>query len=815
MLQKSKIKSIFGSIFRFISLNSIVLTLLFTLFQLCLIINRFRALKDLSLNGNSFADFLTTANESQNYRNNLTKSVIINTCLLTVSLVLTIFYFLINPIRLGIYSHDNFKLGKCFDKAKSRIVASSGKVKAKPNGSVISTISGGLVPNDVISSASSQSSDDLTRSTTNNSKQPLTKSNSSVELGGSRKTSYCFGLSEYACWSKLPPPGACLHLASALFLLIAELQINSKRIQLGQKPIGDIFATKLDFIFGEPINRLKSFNTYTNSKPVTDYVQSTTSSMETMSSTPLEYLLSDVIYSKDDFSIFNSNKASKNAQSNDAASVAASPSTFLHQLFNSKNTISLNYLNFLIALSVFIVKISQTFWYTSHLYAMLIFVFNSLIASLISISFCSYEILFKANNLKKIAKNFLFFNNINENVDASYATTANDYFTLLSNKINFIGNYGHDIISSCLFLVTTLILIVNSYVFVLYGYRKFDLSKSRIEMYILGYYKKSKIVSSSASKMHDELNLSAQSDESLAVDNLSSSASSSSEINQRFRFLKLYKENLTSSVLFLFYSILRGLFLYETFIVFKYTHDALFIVNIFVELGVLFFWAMFLVLITVKSKWTFKIDSNYKLIYWNWIHYQSKMQTDRSGRLHHELSLTLTKNNTSINTDPDGLTKFLMLNTIEQNNQKSVKSSNTSKRSPNSDKSHTENETSVKSAGDSRSYTNTKLPKSGCLLVRDDSVLSNSNKSKALIGIANRRNSSHLSSSSITEVSSLVPSNLNSYTNNSSSAKKQNETSSSLNLNAMSSSFSSKFTESGIFKPNQPSKFSSRIQIIL
>ena len=442
------IQHLVTSALKFISLNSIVLTLLLTLFQFYLIVNRFRLLRDLSANNvHSFAAFLSSE-ASLLYQQTLTKSIVINTCLLTLSLLFSLAYGLVNALRLGIYAHDNFKLGKSFDKQQqqqSRSIISKNFQKTQKTDSLITTVSDGIITssnNDALSSASSQSSDDLTHSSTNNSKQPLTAK--SPLSNAFSLPANCLAASQF--WHRLPPLGACFHLASALFLLIAETQINSKRIQLGQKPIGDIFATKIDFFIGEPISRLKSFNTYSSFSSVgkEPLETPTGSNGGGGGGRSLDYFLNDVIHSKDDFSVFSSSSNIGRMATDETSRVNPNASPFLLFLFNSKNTISLSYLNLLISLAILSVKVSQTFWYTSYAYTILIFGFNLLVAFLISVSYCSFEVLFKANSLKKIAKHFLLFSSVEAAEDDDLRRANNDYFNLLSSQINFAGNYGHD-----------------------------------------------------------------------------------------------------------------------------------------------------------------------------------------------------------------------------------------------------------------------------------------------------------------------------------------------------------------------------------
>lgn len=729
---------------KFISLNSILLTGLLTLFQLYLVANRFRLLKEMSINSASFAAFLAT--DTEFYHANFTRSLLINTCLLTLSLVFTILFCLVNPIRLGVYSHDNFKLGKSFDKKSVKLASKSRKT------TTVSTISDGVM--------SCSSSDDLGINNKSSSKQPLTSKSSSSFIND------CVSLDSscpYSSWiKKLPPLGSLFHIAAALCLLVAELQINSKRIQMGQKPLGDTFSTKMDFLVGEPIVRLKSFNTY--NRP---------------SDTPSEYVLNDVIYSKDDFSLFNNFKSSDTLKS--------SSSSFWSFLFNSKHSISLSYLNLIIALTIYSVKIAQTFWYTSYLFTVVVFLYSSLVTMTVVVSFCSFEVLFKSNNLRKIARHLLF-SSIDDNQSRFKSSNDTDYFNLLYSKINF--NLGHDVIITLIYLTTTLILVANCFIFVLYGYKKFNKFKIKVESIIWSYFL-------NHTKQGSESNMSLiESDEtstssSSSSNNIKNATIGQSKITRRqLRFLKLYTENLTSSLFFLIYSILRSLFLYESYVVFKYTNDFLFIINIFIELFVLVLWALMLILITVKTKWSFRINSSYKLVYWNWIHYENA----RRSR---------TKSASKIDTDELG--KILRLGAVSDMESKR------NSMAVNNHKTVNDSDIIIKTISE-KTYSNVTKSKSSinCLLVRDDSILNRSSSQSN-----NRRNSSHLSSSSITEVSSLMPSGFfnNPYANNSNrkSAADANTshygiTSSNPLTNIMSSSASSKFTESGIFGSNPLSK---------
>lgn len=304
---------------QFISLSSLVLTVLLTILQIYLIVNRFRLLKDLSTTFSQTNSLPILSNQQK-----LNNSLIINIFLLTFSLLFTIFYFLCASLKLGIYSHDDFKLGNNFDESK---IKSEDLLQIKGSGSMASPCS------------TSMASEDSSRAVSM-SKQILTKSSTSSK--SIAKSLKCFIFSKPSFWSELPPPGACFHLLSALFLLLAEVQLTSKQIKLGSKPIGDIFSSKLDFLFGEPINRLKTFSSSQ---------ETLTRSLSTTTNEPkYESNLNDIINSKDDFSVFGTGQGF----------------WFSSIVFTmGSNTINLEYLNFIIALLVFMLKVTQTFWTTS------------------------------------------------------------------------------------------------------------------------------------------------------------------------------------------------------------------------------------------------------------------------------------------------------------------------------------------------------------------------------------------------------------------------------------------------------------------
>ena len=383
-------------LFRFRSLSSLASTIAIAILQMYLISNRLRLLKELRAESVGSPDRVyisPIATDDQK----LTNSLIINAFLVAFAAIFTLLHLLVNPLRLGILSHDNFKLGVNFRNARR---------KSKHE---------------------------------NNATTPMPEA-SCMRRFFCLNSIECFKFRQPKFWMELPPLGACFHLVSALFLLVAEVQISSKRIQLSQKPIGDIFSTKLDFLLGEPIYRLQ--NAFKSSKD---------------SATSNTNILNDIMQAKDDFSVFNTESDSLNS--------------LTHAI--TSNAINLDYLNYLIALHVFAVKVAQTFWHASRRFSLLTYVYALTGAILMSVSYCSFEVLFKANNLQKIAKQLLYMR----------ATSApNTIDKKIESTINMIEDYGHDLVSTILFLLSSFILFLNCYFVAKYGYKCYSKVSSWLKL---------------------------------------------------------------------------------------------------------------------------------------------------------------------------------------------------------------------------------------------------------------------------------------------------------------------------------------------
>lgn len=222
--------------FEIVSLNSVITTLIVSLLQFYLIWHRFKQLDELT-STLSLQQAVNQLSVSFMLAHSITSSqihvsILIVRAVLTVSLLFSIIYSFLNPFKLGIKSHDNFKIGKTVDKnafnlTKSRIKNSS--------------------------SSSFESSEDGSG---------LSGSALSLSFTSVRNGFICYKLGKWwrsprivRIWSELPPIGSGCHLISALLILVADLLLAAIQIQLGLVPAGNIFVTKLDFFYGRPIDR--------------------------------------------------------------------------------------------------------------------------------------------------------------------------------------------------------------------------------------------------------------------------------------------------------------------------------------------------------------------------------------------------------------------------------------------------------------------------------------------------------------------------------------------------------------------------------
>lgn len=220
-----------------VSLNSAITTLVVSLLQFYLIWHRFKQLDELSttlslqqtvggVNQLSVSFMLAHSITSTQ----INASILIVRVVLTVSLFFSLIYTILNPFKLGVKSHDNFKLGKSVD--KHAFNTNPARIK-------------------------NSSSSSFSSSEGSNGSSSLSVSFTTVRNGFiCYKIGKCWKSPRIArIWSELPPIGSGCHLISALFILVADLLLAAIQIQLGLVPAGNIFVTKLDFLYGRPIDR--------------------------------------------------------------------------------------------------------------------------------------------------------------------------------------------------------------------------------------------------------------------------------------------------------------------------------------------------------------------------------------------------------------------------------------------------------------------------------------------------------------------------------------------------------------------------------
>jgi hypothetical protein len=230
MIDVNKAKK--SSRIKLISLSTLVFTCLIFMLQAYLVYERYSLLKELNtlLLSESFSFFyVVSPSSTTGIDKKFQNTIITNAIIVTFALMFAIFSFATGSLRLGIYMHDNFFVGKTLDKSIKKM--------SKENKKNQSPYFIAMIANNSSTSSSSASS------STEDSKEKLTKPNGSIiaklNCCSTSKNKNSKNSKKSKRWSQLPPIAACFHLISSIFLLIAECQLNSKQIQLGQKPVSN------------------------------------------------------------------------------------------------------------------------------------------------------------------------------------------------------------------------------------------------------------------------------------------------------------------------------------------------------------------------------------------------------------------------------------------------------------------------------------------------------------------------------------------------------------------------------------------------
>lgn len=104
------------------------------------------------------------------------------------------------------------------------------------------------------------------------------------------------------------------------------------------------------------------------------------------------------------------------------------------------------------------------------------------VCGMIALSFTSYEVLFKANNLKQVSAHFVLSNYLKTDKVQDLGTTS---------PINFQETYSHDLVLTGLFLASSFLLLASGYLNAKFGFRKFEMTRNKFESNIGKYLSKS------------------------------------------------------------------------------------------------------------------------------------------------------------------------------------------------------------------------------------------------------------------------------------------------------------------------------------
>ena len=362
-------------------------------------------------------------------------------------------------------------------------------------------------------------------------------------------------------WKNFLPIGQIFHLIAAFCLLYNDIISYKSLIQLQYLPIGDIFSTKLDFLFGDPINRIK----FIRNDDHADKNQT------------------NLLKSIDDFGNLNE--------------------------YNSNKLISWNFLNLVIALVVFVMKLSQTFWHTNRLVSVLILFYSTILSILCLISYASFEIMFKFDVLiiqYKLNISLIFKNNL----------------------LAFIN------------ILTISLYFISCFIYIHFSFKKYENLVVKFEENLFKYFNLNvSTFEKSETKQHEVKKKATPGSSNTEIESTSTESSSYSSISEQIsdkgtkltckketpknniKFsLCLYKDQIFLSVLFLIYSLIRSLFIYQQLVVYKFCKDKIILTSIIIEFVAIMIWIAGLLLITIKTNWKFNLRKNYKIVNWNWFY---------------------------------------------------------------------------------------------------------------------------------------------------------------------------------------------------
>lgn len=329
--------------------------------------------------------------------------------------------------------------------------------------------------------------------------------------------------------SLMPPLSQLFHILSAFFLLFGELSISKRLIEIKSRPLGDSFATRLDFIFGSALTRIK--------------------------------LGENLTITNDDFS------------------------------FNSDMLLSVDTLNLILAVFIFSIKAFQTFWYTNRAMGLIFAAFSLNFAIQTLSSYCTFEIIYKSKVFGVILNQMILKDNI----------------------LLFI-----------IFFTSLALVIVNYLTIIRLAFSKFELHAFKFQLKLFRMYHHEKKDSKSEETKFNEVS---------------------------------FSPLILSSVLFVAYCIIRSLFIYDSFVVYKYSHDALVLISIISEFLALFSWIALILIFNIKKTWVFRLDDSFKLLNW------SRITSSGSKKcLSNNLNGLLVRDDSTLNGSASSITEISFMN---------------------------------------------------------------------------------------------------------------------------------------------------------
>ena len=261
--------------------------------------------------------------------------------------------------------------------------------------------------------------------------------------------SYIHSIFKYIL-SKMPISNL-IHLTMSFCLILPNILMISKEIEYGLQPKANVYHTELDFLFSRPLKRF-SESISINLDP--------------------SYLLKNLKYSNQNLkhNLINNN--------NLKYQLIASSLNDINEI-NYLPSISIELLNYFIALTFFSLHYSQAFWHLNKIYTFLFSVHLILFAILSVLSLSAFEILFKFQTV--------FYNGIKLSINTTNGSQSSNDDILY--KIPFFTSPN---LLTFLFLIGSLAFLFSSLPLYSFGIYQYKIKLMKLK-HILLYHIKSNI----------------------------------------------------------------------------------------------------------------------------------------------------------------------------------------------------------------------------------------------------------------------------------------------------------------------------------